>query len=85
MYTLAYDKRIVKDLKNIPASFQVLLLRKIQLLAEHPRRPGVEKLSGVEGYRFRVGDYRVLFQIEDEIKAVTVYRIKHRRDVYRGL
>ena len=40
-------------------------------------------MTGVDGYRLRVGDYRVLFTIDDHAKRVTIYRILHRRDAYR--
>jgi mRNA interferase RelE/StbE len=49
-----------------------------------PRPPGVVKMHGSEGYyRLRVGDYRVVYAIEDAVLLVLVVRIGHRRDVYR--
>ncbi|MBI5018644.1 MAG: type II toxin-antitoxin system RelE/ParE family toxin [Deltaproteobacteria bacterium] len=59
---------------------------RIESLAADPRPPGVEKLAGEdELYRVRVGEYRVLYSIRDEVLLVLVVRIGHRRDVYRGL
>ncbi len=52
-------------------------------LQENPRPPGVRKLGAGRGYRIRVGKYRVVYQIEDTRREVSVYRIRHRRDVYR--
>ena len=52
-------------------------------LRVNPRPPGAKKLTGQEGYRVRKGDYRVLYVIEDRARLVRVYRIAHRRDVYR--
>ena len=83
MYRLIYDQRIEKDLRPIPKSQRGPLLERIAQLAETPRRPGVEKLAGIEGYRLRVGDYRALFTIDDHQKLVMVYRIRHRREAYR--
>lgn len=83
MYHLVYDRRIEKDLRPIPLAYRRLILSKLESLIEQPRRPQVEKLSGVEGYRLRVGDYRVLFTINDQAKQVTIYRIKHRGSAYR--
>ena len=55
-------------------------------LADNPRPRGVEKLEGRENrYRIRVGDYRVIYEIHDEVLLVLVVRIGHRREVYRGL
>ena len=83
MYRLAYDQRVEKDLHRIPKSQRRLLLQRIELLPTEPRRPQVEKLTGLEGYRLRVGDYRVLLTIDDARKLVTIYRILHRREAYR--
>ena len=53
-------------------------------LANDPRPPGCDKLAGVENlYRIRVGDYRVVYQIRDEMLLVLVVKIGHRREVYR--
>jgi len=55
-------------------------------LSEDPRPPGVEKLAGEEGFfRVRVGDYRIVYQINDASRVVLVVKIVHRRDVYRGM
>ena len=83
MYTLLYDRRIEKDLRPLPKPQRHLILERIEALAREPRRPQVEKLTGIEGYRLRVGDYRVLFTIDDHAKTVTIYRIRHRRESYR--
>lgn len=58
---------------------------RVAALAADPRPPGVQKLSGRERYRIRQGRYRIVYSIEDERPAVTVVRIGHRRDVYRGV
>jgi len=83
VYSLAYDRRIEKDLRRIPAQQRRLILHRIEQLSVDPRRPQVEKLTGVAGYRLRVGDYRVLFTIDDRSKRLIVYRILHRREAYR--
>lgn len=57
---------------------------RIKALAEQPRGPGVEKLVGLDDtYRVRVGDYRILYEIDDGVLLILVVRIGHRRDVYR--
>jgi mRNA interferase RelE/StbE len=52
-------------------------------LASDPRPYGAIKLSGQEGYRIRVRDFRILYRIDDKAKEVIIYRIRHRREVYR--
>ena len=83
MYGLRYDRRTLKDLRPIPSPDTARILAAIESLKEQPRRHGVEQMACSEGYRIRVGDYRVLFTIDDAQRLITVYRIKHRRDVYR--
>ena len=56
---------------------------RLALLTDDPRPFGVQKLSGASGYRIRIGDYRVLYEIHDKRHLVSVYRIKHRREAYR--
>lgn len=59
---------------------------RIQLLAADPRPHGSQKLSGKDAlYRVRCGEYRIVYQIEDQALVVLIVRIRHRRDVYRNL
>ena len=56
----------------------------IQALATNPRPPGCRKLEGSKhDWRIRVGDYRVVYEIADQIRVVRVNRVRHRREVYR--
>ena len=60
------------------------IVRRISALAEDPRPPGCEKLAGAENaWRARQGDFRILFTIDDEARVVDVFKIGHRREVYR--
>jgi mRNA interferase RelE/StbE len=60
------------------------IVGRIRSLVNDPRPPGVEKLSGTkEKYRIRQGDYRILYEIEDDVLVVYVVTVGHRRDVYR--
>ena len=60
------------------------IVRKIQLLAENPRPPGCQKLSGRDRYRIRQGPYRIVDSVEDDRLIVYVIKVGHRSDVYRG-
>ena len=82
-YTIEFRPRAVRDLKGLPQDVQRRLLARIEDLAEEPRPPGVKKLAGADDlYRIRVGDYRVLYQIQDEKLLVVIVRIGHRSDIY---
>ncbi len=71
-----------KDMDRLPAEIHTRLARKILSLEVNPRPAGVKKLSGRQEYRLRVGDYRVLYVVDDEIDTVTVVAVGHRREVY---
>jgi mRNA interferase RelE/StbE len=62
------------------------IVDRIQNLGENPRPAGVEKLSGTsERYRVRQRDYRIVYEVDDAKQTVTIVKISHRKDVYRGL
>jgi mRNA interferase RelE/StbE len=73
-------------LAKMPQPHRRRIAKRIDRLAENPRPRGVEKLAGVESlYRIRIGDYRVVYQIHDDVLLVLVVRIGGRGDVYRNL
>jgi len=82
-YKLVFTETVAKDLRPIPKKDVQRILKKIDLLVHDPRPIGSEKLSGVEKYRLRQGNYRILYRIDDDIITVTVVKIGHRRDAYR--
>jgi mRNA interferase RelE/StbE len=82
-YRLFLLPRAQKELARLPTETYERLRAAIRSLAEEPRPPGCRKLSGREGWLIRVGDFRVIFEIEDTLKTVTVLHVGHRRDIYR--
>ena len=83
MYNLITRRRATKDLGNLPSNYQKLIGQHINKLAENPRPRDAKKLKGDGDYSLRVGKYRVLYDIDDTLRKVTIYRIKHRRESYR--
>ena len=83
-YRLEIKRSAAKELTQLPPKVRGRIITRIQALADEPRPVGAEKLSGQERYRVRQGDYRILYEIEDEILRIMVVRVGHRRDVYRG-
>jgi mRNA interferase RelE/StbE len=71
-----------KDLDRLEASGFQRILKKIRVLSKDARPAGCLKLTGDEGYRIRVGDYRILYRVDDSLKRIFIYRIKDRKDVY---
>ena len=82
-YELLIKRSAAKELAALPPTYRRRIATRIQQLSAAPRPPGVEKLSGAEQYRVRQGDYRVLYEIDDGERTVTIVRIGHRKDVYR--
>lgn len=83
-YRIILTASAVKDRKRIDGIVRVRIDRALQELQSEPRPKGVKKLTAKQNdWRIRVGDYRILYEIDDEQSLVTVWRIAHRRDVYR--
>lgn len=83
-YRLAISKSVAKDMRALPNQDVVRILGRIKSLTDDPRPVGCEKLSGQERYRVRQGSYRIIYQIRDDLLLVTIVKVGHRRDVYKG-
>jgi mRNA interferase RelE/StbE len=81
-YNLFLLPRVQKDMDRFGHKVLRQLLARVKSLARDPRPPGSLKLTADEGYRLRSGDYRILCRIDEEKKAVYIYRIKDRKDTY---
>jgi mRNA interferase RelE/StbE len=82
-YSLQIKASAAKELEALPKKDRQRVVARIQGLAIDPRPQGCEKLSGQDLYRVRQGDYRILYTVNDTALLVVVYRIAHRREVYR--
>ena len=82
-YHLKIITRAEKDLDVLGGHDFDIIKKKILSLSENPRPFGCKKLTADEGYRIRSGDFRVLYRIDDRAREVIIYRIKHRKEVYR--
>ena len=84
MYQIEVRDKARKQILKIPPPHFQRLRESINALAENPRPSGAIQLKGTTGYRLRVGDYRILYEIDDTTQTIIIYRVKHRRDVYRN-
>ena len=74
----------LRQFRKLPAPVQKRLSPHIDALADNPRPPGVVKLSGTSDiYRIRVGDYRIIYEIQDIGLVILILKIGNRRDVYK--
>ena len=84
MYALLIKRSAERDLHRLPRALYERVNERILSLSDDPRPHGVRKLVGaLEGWRIRVGDHRIVYQIDDDAHTVTIVRIKHRRQAYR--
>lgn len=84
LYEIVILSPAVHALKKIPNPDKERIRQRIRALAENPRPAGIKKILGDEDlYRIRSGDYRIVYQIEDNVLLVLVVRVAHRKDVYK--
>jgi mRNA interferase RelE/StbE len=85
-YRVEFTTAALRDLQALPREIQLRIDASILAVADTPRHPGAERLQGGSGlFRVRVGAYRMIYHIDDAQQVVTIARVRHRRDVYRGL
>jgi mRNA interferase RelE/StbE len=83
-YRIVITSSAEKTLKRLPEQDQVKIVGEIRRLEFDPKPYGVRKMAGFEAvFRIRVGDYRIIYEIEDRRIIITILKIGHRKDVYR--
>jgi len=85
VYQVELRRSVQKSLEKIQTQERLKIISALLELEQNPRPRGIEKIRGVELWRIREGDYRIVFSIDDNEKMITIVRIGHRRDIYRGL
>jgi mRNA interferase RelE/StbE len=81
-YSVVIHNSTEKELDRFHYILYNRILKKLLSLEENPRPKGVKKLTGREEYRVKVGDYRILYRIDDKNRVVTISGIGHRREIY---
>jgi mRNA interferase RelE/StbE len=85
MYNISIKPTALKELSKLPKATVKKTEKAIDALATNPPPDGVKKLKGSteDLYRICIGDYKIIYCIEDEIKIVDIIKIGHRREIYR--
>ena len=78
------SEKAAKELDRIPEPVFCKIKEKIQELGQNSQPSGAKRLTTWPGFRIRVGDYRLLYEIDQKHNRIIVYRIRHRKDVYRN-
>ena len=82
-YRVTLTRSAEKELHGLPTKMVARIMPRLERLVSTPRPPGCKKLRGGDKeWRIRVGDYRIVYVIDDTAKTIDVTRIAHRRDVY---
>lgn len=82
-YRIEFRPAALREIRKIDRSVQPRIQGAIALLARDPRPPASRALRGRPGYRLRVGDYRIIYTIDDGVLLIVVVTVGHRRDVYQ--
>ena len=84
LYQIEFSRQADRQFRNLPSQIQQRLKSRIDSLAATPRPHGSEKLSGADQlYRIRVGDYRIVYAVEEDRLLILVVKVGHRREIYR--
>jgi mRNA interferase RelE/StbE len=81
-YQVRVGKRAIKALQKIPEPYYSNIKNTMYGLVDNPRPKGYKKLKGRDGYRIRVADYRIIYEIFDHILLVDIVDLGHRKDIY---
>jgi mRNA interferase RelE/StbE len=85
-YDIQFTGSAEKEMRKMPQAMQKRIQPSILALGENPLPSGCKKVRGYDNYfRIRIGDYRVVYALEQKIRIVTIIRIRHRREAYRFL
>jgi mRNA interferase RelE/StbE len=85
-YEIRWKKSAICDLRRIDKQFVSRIIRSIEDLVTNPYLAHSKKLKATEHiYRLRIGDYRVVYHVEAGARTITIYHVRHRKDIYRCL
>lgn len=85
-YSINIKKSVEKDLRKLPTSVISRVIEAIENLKDNPYPKQSKKLKSTEKtYRLRVGNYRIIYQVDEERKEIVVYHVRHRENVYEKL
>jgi mRNA interferase RelE/StbE len=86
VYEIFIEKKAEKDLRRLPKNYQNKIIQKILNLKDNPKPIEARKITSSENYyRVRVGDYRIIYEINYKEKRINIFRVRHRKEAYRNL
>ena len=82
-YRVIFSRSARKQMERLSGETEIRVLARLSELEANPRPPGCKKLTNRDAWRIRIGDYRVIYEIYDQVLHVIVVTVGHRREVYR--
>ena len=82
-YTIGLKRSAEKELERLNSKTHDKIVKHLLALKDNPLPKGVKKLQGRDGYRMRVGDYRILYEIDEAEKEIEIFSVAHPKEVYR--
>ncbi len=83
MYKVVVSNKAIKEIDELPDRIFLRVDELIQTLSVLPRPVGSIKLTDIEEYRIRIGDYRLLYTIDENLHEIHIFKVSHRKDVYK--
>ena len=84
MYRVLLERAAEKDLRNLSTKLHNRMIAALQALGKNQRPNGCRKLTGADSdWRIRIGEYRIVYEIDDPAQIIRVNRVRHRQEVYR--
>lgn len=85
MYRIEWKPSALREFKKLPPAVQSTVEQTVVRLGDEPRPSGCRKLAGFDSaYRVRIGDYRLVYEVQDKSVLIYILRIRLRGDAYRG-
>jgi len=85
-YKILWKKSVERDLRKIPKKFVYRIFEVVRELSENPFPGDVRKITGSKNlYRLRVGEYRIIYEVDTENGVITIFHVRHRKDIYKTL
>jgi mRNA interferase RelE/StbE len=86
LYRIFFKPSVEKDLRNLPKATIKNIFLHIERLKQEPYPRQSIKLAGAEYlYRLRIGDYRIIYSVDQTVRIITIHYIRHRREVYKRI
>ncbi len=82
LFRIIWDEKAYDSLKNFETIVSRRILKKVEELTENPFSKDIKKLKGSDEFRVRVGDYRIIININTSTKIIQILRVGHRKNIY---